>query len=145
MDKARLKTQLIADEDEVLHAYTDSLGFTTIGVGRLIDKRKGGGISHDESMYLLDNDIRRVYAELTTALPWVQHQNDARQNALLNMAFQLGTEGLLEFKLTLAYIQGGHYEMAAQEMLMSKWARQTPERAKRASEAIRSGVFANGA
>ncbi len=41
--------QLRRDEGEVLHAYQDSLGYWTIGIGVLIDKRKGGGITKAES------------------------------------------------------------------------------------------------
>lgn len=37
-----IKKQLIRDEGNVPYAYSDSLGYLTIGVGFLIDKRKGG-------------------------------------------------------------------------------------------------------
>jgi lysozyme len=63
------------------------------------------------------------------------------------MAFQLGTDGLLGFKNTLALIRDGKYAEAADAMLFSKWAQQTPARAKRMSEQMRSGQwqFAPGA
>jgi len=41
MQRAQLEQQLRRDEGEVLHEYKDSLGYSTIGIGRLIDKRKG--------------------------------------------------------------------------------------------------------
>jgi lysozyme len=46
---ANIAEQLRRDEGEVLHAYQDKYGYWTIGVGRLIDARKGGGISVEES------------------------------------------------------------------------------------------------
>ena len=52
-----LERQLRRDEGVVEHAYIDSEGWTTIGVGRLIDKRKGGRLRDDEIEYLLQNDI----------------------------------------------------------------------------------------
>ena len=58
------------EEGVIPHAYQDHLGFWTIGVGRLIDKRKGGGLSADEIDYLLSNDINRFVAGLEKALPW---------------------------------------------------------------------------
>ena len=36
-DRATLKARLRLEEGEVLHAYQDSLGWWTIGVGHLID------------------------------------------------------------------------------------------------------------
>ena len=41
--------QLKRHEGLRLHAYADSLGYTTIGYGRMIDKRKGGGITEREA------------------------------------------------------------------------------------------------
>jgi lysozyme len=63
------------------------------------------------------------------------------------MAFQLGTDGLLGFKNTLALIRDGKYAEAADAMLASKWATQTPLRAARLSAQMRTGAwqFAEGA
>lgn len=136
-----LKRLLRGDEDEVLHAYQDHLGYWTIGVGRLIDRRKGGGISPEESAYLLANDIRDKSAELDRRLPWWRKLDEARQGVLLAMAFQMGVDGLLGFKNTLAMVQRGNYDGAARGMLESLWAKQTPERAKRMSEQMRTGQW----
>lgn len=133
--------QLLSDEGVVLHAYQDHLGFWTIGVGRLIDKRRGGGITQEEALYLLYNDIKRKTEELELRLPWVGKLDDARKGALLNMAFQLGVVGLLGFKTTLALIRSGDFAKASVQMLKSKWAQQTPERAQRIAEQIRTGVW----
>lgn len=62
--RAELTKQLRRDEGEVLSAYQDHLGYWTIGVGRLIDKRKGGGLTSEESDYLLGNDIDKRDKEL---------------------------------------------------------------------------------
>lgn len=132
---------LRGDEGEVLHEYKDHLGYSTIGVGRLIDKKKGGGISKEESAYLLSNDIMRFSIELDRKLPWWKSLDDARRGVLLSMAFQMGVDGLLGFKNTLAMIQKGDYNAAASGMLNSLWARQTPERAKRMSEQMKTGEW----
>lgn len=143
--KAELARQLRADEGEKPCAYRDSLGLWTIGVGRLVDSsRPGAGLRADEITYLLNNDIDNRIEALTRALPWFQNLDDVRKGVLLNMAFQLGTDGLLGFKNTLALIRDGKYAEAADAMLASKWATQTPERAKRLSAQMRTGqwVFA---
>lgn len=136
-----LERQLRGDEDEVLHAYQDHLGYWTLGVGRLIDKRKGGGISKEESAYLLANDIAKREAALDKRIPWWSKLDDARRGVLLNMAFQMGVDGLLGFKNTLKMIEAGDYERAAKGMLNSLWAKQTPARAKRLSEQMRTGQW----
>jgi lysozyme len=136
-----LKDMLIRDEGLVLHAYEDSLGFTTIGVGRLIDKRKGGGISETEALYLLENDVREVCANVLEALPWVIRLNDARQAVVYSMAFQLGLKGLLGFRSTLDSMRDERFEDAAEGMRRSLWAKQTPARVKRMALQMVTGEF----
>jgi lysozyme len=139
MDKVKLAEELHDDEGFRDHAYQDSEGYWTIGYGRLIDKRKGGRITQEEADYLLDNDIEEKYHGLITALPWVTDHPDHVQRALCNMCFQLGVAGLLGFKRTLALIQAKKYEEAANNAMLSKWSKQTPERAKRVTDMIRLG------
>jgi lysozyme len=133
--------QLRDEEGEVLSAYQDHLGFWTIGVGRLIDKRKGGGITKEESEYLLSNDISKVNAQLDINMPWWRQLDEPRQAVLQGMAFQMGIAGLLGFKNTLKMIESGDYEGAGKGMLNSLWAKQTPARAKRMSEQMRTGEW----
>lgn len=134
-------SQLKRDEGEVLHAYEDSLGFLTIGIGILIDKRKGGGLRPEESEFIFRNRLKLLDAELNNRLPWITKLDPARRGVLINMAFQLGVSGLLGFKNTLAMIEAGKYQDAANSMLQSKWATQTPARAKRLSNQILAGVW----
>ena len=136
-----LKEQLIRDEGSVSHAYEDSLGFTTIGVGRLIDARRGGGLSDSEIGYLLSNDIEEKTAQVLAALPWASKLSETRRAVLINMAFQLGIGGLLKFKRALGSIKDGQYKEASMEMLDSLWAQQTPERAKRLAKQMETGEW----
>lgn len=136
-----LREQLRELEGVVDHAYQDHLGFWTIGVGRLIDKRKGGRLTDDEMSYLLENDIREKSEELFTVLPWARDLNEPREAVLIGMAFQMGTKGLLAFKNTLRAVQEGRWKDAKQGMLRSLWAQQTPERAKRMAEQMLTGEW----
>lgn len=137
----RLREQVKRDEGTVLHVYTDSLGYLTIGTGRLIDKRKGGGITQAEADYLLSNDIQRVSAALHAALPWLVHIDEVRRSVLFNMAFQMGPAGLLKFKRTLELVANERWQDAAKAMLQSTWAKQTPERAQRLAKQMTLGVW----
>lgn len=145
---SELKRQLTGDEGRRKHVYRDSLGFFTIGVGRLVDDRKpGSGLRDSEIDFMLMNDIEDRINELHVVLPWFQRLDDVRQGCLIAMSFQLGVEGLLQFKRTLGLVKAGKYEEAADQMLLSLWAKQTPARAKRMSEQMRTGQwqFAPGA
>lgn len=140
--KSELERQLRGDEGVEPCVYKDHLGFETIGVGRLVDKRKpGAGLRSDEISYLLHNDIDDRIDQLTRRLPWFQNLDDARRGCLLNMSFQLGVDGLLGFKNTLKLIQDGKYDLAAHAMLQSLWSKQTPERAERMADQMRTGQW----
>ena len=139
--------QLRGDEGVRARAYRDSLGLLTIGVGRLIDpSRPDSGLRPAEIDQLLTNDIVDRVLALNAALPWFATLDDVRKGALVNMAFQLGTPGLLAFKVTLGLMAAGDWVGASDAMLKSKWATQTPERARRMAAQIRTGTwqFAEG-
>jgi len=138
----KLTEQLRRDEASRATAYRDTMGLLTIGVGRLIDSRKpGAGLRPDEIDYLLKNDIADRVAALQRALPWFAKLDQARQGVLINMAFQMGTDGLLAFRQTLGLVRDGRYAEASEQMLKSKWAEQTPGRAKRLSEQMKTGEW----
>ena len=67
--------------------------------------------------------------------------NTARADVLYSMAYQLGVDGLAAFKNTLVMISNGNFEGASEGMLSSLWARQTPQRAKRHAQVMRSGTY----
>lgn len=136
MDEGKIITDLKRDEGFRSHAYQDHLGYWTIGIGRMIDKRKGGGISKEEADYLLLNDIWRVLDQLRDNLPWFDQLSESQQRALVNMGFQLGVGGVLKFRRMLAHLKSGNGEAARQEALDSLWARQTPYRALRVANLL---------
>lgn len=134
-----LIAELLRDEGFVPHAYKDSLGYWTIGIGRLIDQRRGGGISRDEAEYLKANDIRRFKAALDRKAPWWRDLDPVRRRVILNMTFNMGEGWIDKFTNTVAHIRGGRWEAAASGMLASAWARQVGDRAKRLAQMMRTG------
>jgi len=137
--RAILRAELSRDEGRRRAAYADSLGFWTIGVGRLIDARKGGRLREIEIDFLLDNDIAECEADCST-MPWFAGLDAVRQRVVLNMRFQLGSSGLRKFRNTLAAVARGDYAAAAAGMSASLWATQTPARANRLIAMMRSGA-----
>lgn len=140
--RTELVKQLRAEEGVKPCAYQDHLGFWTIGVGRLVDSRKpGAGLRPEEIDFLLMNDIEDRVNALHNRLPWFQDLDDARKGVLVGMAFQMGTDGLLGFRNTLELIREGKYENAAHAMMQSLWAKQTPKRAQRMADQMRTGLW----
>lgn len=119
-----LLSHLVVDEGVILHAYQDHLGYWTIGAGRLIDQRRGGGISYSEAMYLLGNDVDRTERQVVDRFPWVAHLDSVRQVALFNLAFNLGVEGLAKFVNTLAAVQRADWPAVGNGLRASRWYRQ---------------------
>jgi len=137
----KLRDLLIQHEGEVNHAYEDSEGYLTIGVGRLIDERKGGGISHEEAMHLLDNDIKTTLGECDRMFDWFDDLDEVRKVVVLNMVFNMGLSNFMGFRKTIYFISASAYESAAKEMLDSKWATQVGRRATHLSGMMESGEY----
>ena len=121
-----LLEQLKDFEGLELKAYKCTAGKTTIGLGRNLDDY---GITEEEAYYLAKNNINELEDELDRAIPWWRQLDDARQRALINLSYNVGTTTLLKFKKTLQYLEDGSYEEAAKEVLDSRWADQVGRRA----------------
>lgn len=137
-----LREQLIAEEGRRNAAYLDSLGIPTIGVGHTGPEVHLGLVWSDALVdQTLDADIAEKTAQVSASLPWLDDLNEPRQAVLLQMAFQLGTRGLLGFPNTLAAVHDGRWQDAADGMLASKWAQQTPNRVRRLAEQMLTGEW----
>jgi lysozyme len=135
MNRQRVAEQLLVDEGLRLKPYRCTAGRLTIGVGRNLEDR---GITKSEALVLLHNDIADFWGRLTTRQSWVLAAPEAVQEALLNMAFNLGVDGLMQFSTTLGHLQAGRHAEAAGAMLASKWAQQVGKRAERLAGQVRN-------
>ncbi len=120
--------------------YLCSAGYETIGVGRNISE-SGLGLSDDEIEYLLANDIARVKSELADTYFWFNGINEARQDAMIDMCFNLGLTRLRGFVKALEAMSREQFDIAADEFMDSRWASQVGTRAIRVTEMIRSGEY----
>ena len=159
------REQLLRDEGVSLKPYKCTEGYWTIGVGRNLDTK---GLSQDEQFeifgtgrlderqqmnhlnevgitegqaeYLLENDIYDVLSKVDSSFGDIV-LDDARKGALVNMCFQMGVAGVSKFKNTLEALREGDWERASIEVLDSRYARQTPHRARRISKQILTGEW----
>lgn len=148
IDYARMVAELSIDEGVRLTVYDDVTGrplkkgdrlegHPTIGIGRALDVN---GISMDEAKRMLVNDLAYYIAELSK-LAWFTALDSVRKRVIVNMRHQLGMAGLMRFKQMITAIEAHTYDVAANCMLASDWARrETPARAKRLAN-----IMANGA
>ena len=120
--------------------YLCSEGYETIGVGRNIAD-SGLGISEDEVDYLLDNDIKRVKTELSDEYFWFGALNEARQEAMIDLSFNLGQTRLRGFKKALDAMSTEDFDRAADEFMDSRWSEQVGNRATEVTEMIRTGEY----
>lgn len=134
--KKKLRDMLIGDEEYKQFPYNDTTGHLTIGIGRNLTDR---GVSTSEALAMLDNDIIYFTHKLNHYFPFFDELDDMRKIILINMCFNLGIFGLLEFKNMLSAIQDKNYKLAAIEMLDSKWATQVKGRADRLAAMMRDG------
>ena len=127
----KLINDLERDEGLRLKPYKDTMGKTTIGIGRNIDDV---GITREEAYGMLSHDLTWVFDELDNRIPWWRYLPDDAQRGLANMAFNLGVPRLMAFKKMLAALESEQWEDAAKEALDSTWAKQVGARAVRISK-----------
>lgn len=136
MNMDKLIKDLKRDEGLRLKPYRCSEGKLTIGIGRNI---QDVGITEEEANILLANDILRCERDLDTRLPWWRNLSPRRQDALLNMCFNLGIGRLMNFRKMLGALERGDWHEAAAQALDSRWARQVGARANRIADIFRNG------
>lgn len=135
MNMDELKAWIKKHEGERLDLYIDTVGKATIGVGRNLSDN---GISKDEMELMLENDIKKAIKDLSS-YSWYLSQPEGVKAALVNMCFNLGMPRLLGFKNTIRLLINRDYEGAANQALLSKWAKQVGNRAKDVTDMIRRG------
>ena len=130
------------DEGYEESAYTDSLGYTTIGIGHLIDRRKGGKLDRDIIYQILARDINKHTGDLYSVYPWAAELDEPRRAVLICMCFQLGINGLSQFVRAMNYMKNGEYTAASLAFADSKVAReQAPVRWRRFCEQLKTGEW----
>ena len=152
VDVKKVYEEISADEGKILHKYLCSESHPTIGIGHKVlntdaeadlsvhevheEVSEEECISEGRCYELFQQDVqiaidgcRQIYDN------WEELPQEA-QHVLTNMCFQLGQGGLSKFKNFKIAIEDYQWQRASEEMLDSRWNRQTPERAQRLSERV---------
>jgi lysozyme len=163
MIKHSLEDQLILHEGLTLEAYKCPADYWTIGVGRNLEGKpltKGEqeyilgcsgltpeqviailrrrGISKDDALFLLANDIDDAVADLRN-FDWFEKLDPIRQKVVIDMRYNLGPTRFRGFKKMIAALAVGDYQKAAAEMVDSKWYHEVGNRSKRLTRMMETG------
>ena len=127
MFDAEVKQMLVRHEGVVCHVYkcTAEPPRDTIGCGRNLSDN---GISEDEAMYLLDNDIKRVKEELNKNFGAWRTMPEKARMVCIDLVFNLGITGFMQFRKTRELMELGLWLEASEELLRSRYAIQLPNR-----------------
>ena len=157
--KAHLLEELVKHEGLRLQVYQDTLGIDTIGIGRNLKDRGISkeeldeldiptighvyeyGITEADAMLLAENDVQIVEEELLRAHPCVEDLDAVRQLVLVDMAFNMGVPRLCKFKKMWNAVHEQKFDIAAKEMLDSRWANQVKSRSVKLANAMHNGEF----
>ena len=135
-----LLQDLKRDEGCRLEAYQDTVGVWTVGFGHAgPDVKPGLTWTQAQADAQLQADIDHTVALLAAVFTWWQSLDSVRQDAVANMAFNLGVHGVQGFRNFCADMAAKNYDRASADMLLSKWATQVGDRAQRLAQMIKRG------
>lgn len=114
--------------------YDDHLGYPTIGYGTKLP------LSEVEATLLLKHRLSDMSEELFSKKPTVLGYPAEIKEVLLEMSYQMGVPNVLKFRKMFYALDKGAYEAAADEMIDSRWYKQTPNRATKLADIVRSCI-----
>ena len=114
--------------------YNCTENYPTIGYGFAI---KDLVLDEDICNIILQRKLESLIRSIEFKFKWYADLPNAVKDVVIEMCYQLGVNGVSKFKKTIEHLKCEEWELAADEMLDSKWAKQTPNRAKALSDRVR--------
>jgi lysozyme len=135
--------KIYANEGFKNFIYQDTEGVDTEGIGFrvsvLSESEKSilsAGITVGNCLKVLGLKLDRLYNELCNGIYFFNTLPDNCQIALLDLGYQIGCRGVQGYHDCLRALEIQDYKTASEEILNSKEARQTPNRAKHIADLI---------
>ncbi len=163
MLKHSLEDQLILHEGLRLEVYKCPADYWTVGVGRNLEGKpltkseqerilgrsgltpdqvisilKERGVTKDEALFLLGNDIEDAVADLRN-FDWFEDLDPVRKKVVIDMRYNLGPTRFRGFRKMIAALARGDYKAAAAEMVDSRWYHEVGNRSKRLVKMMETG------
>ena len=143
MNLERLMESVKQHEGYRNKVYLDTLGKRTVGVGHLCTEdwwEDDKEYEEEFLMKILEEDLQEAIEGASTLM--LQHDcsdiDEKAHEIIIEMVFQLGMTGVSKFKNMWKALSEHNYTGDSYEMLDSKWAKQTPNRAKSMAELMKS-------
>ena len=114
--------------------YQCTEGYDTIGYGFAI---KDLELDRDICDIILERKLHALADSIHLKFNWYKYMPPEIQDIVTEMCYQLGVTGFSNFRKTIAYLQNKQFKEASVEMLDSRWADQTPNRAKELSNRVK--------
>lgn len=152
VDVTQVYEEIAADEGKILHCYMCSENHKTVGIGHKVlptdpesnlpvhgaydEVPAEEGITEDRCYELFQHDIQLAIAGCQGLYSnWDELPQEIR-HVLVNMCFQMGQTGLSRFQNMNHGVSQEAWGIVAMEMMNSRWAQQTPERATRLRDRV---------
>jgi lysozyme len=139
MNLIQVEALLTKHEGRKLTSYTDTRGNVTIGIGRNL-KAKPITVMGAQVDQWFEDDVDDVVTDLSK-FQWFLSLDDARQSAIIDLAFNLGTQGLFAFAHMIAALTVQDWRQAHDELLKSTADHQEPNRIAEDAEILLTGVL----
>ena len=114
--------------------YQCTEGYDTIGYGFAI---KDLELDEDISEMILMQKLDNLMTRIGKTFVWWRSADSTVKDVVVEMCYQLGVSGFSKFKKTIDHLENKRYSKASAEMLDSRWAKQTPNRALELSNLIK--------
>tara|TARA_S200000501_G_scaffold123345_1_gene116394 strand:+ start:1349 stop:1792 length:444 start_codon:yes stop_codon:yes gene_type:complete len=145
MDLQRLREDLEIDEGVKHEIYLDHLGYPTFGIGHLVldtdpehGQPVGTAVSNDRVIEAFESDLVGVMSDCKRLYPDFEDLPEEAQQVIANMMFNMGRPRLSKFKGMKRGVDARDWNIAADEMVDSRWYRQVTNRADRLVQRIRA-------
>ena len=131
MSLYNLKKRIKSNEGYRINPYKDQLGHLTIGYGHLIKPSENKYFHHNFKKKHFENlfeiDFQKSVKKYNRFFKNKNHTKKEKE-LLIEMIYQLGSEGVSKFKKMLFYLNNNQRYMTCLEMMDSLWYKQTPNR-----------------
>ena len=145
MDIEKLREEIEYDEGNVKSIYLDHLHLPTFGIGHLVRESDpehgwevGTPVSDDRCAEAFNEDIKTVVSDCYKLYPDFDDLPEEAQRIIANMMFNMGRPRLSGFKGMKRGVDARDWDLAAAEMVDSRWYRQVTNRADRLVERMRN-------
>lgn len=122
--------------------YEDSLGKATIGYGHLLTYKDNFEPNKKYPKEMLEELFESDFQEAVNNAEYFCKSNslvinETAKHVIIEMVFQLGIGNVNKFKNMIKALQEQDYKTAGDEMINSRWYKQTKERCQKLADVMR--------